>query len=166
MKITKKLLKKLILEAMEEEERGSGVVAKLEARLGEIANRNKIKPEDREDFMDEALKTARMMKPEAQKDLEALLNADAMEHFTEEWNTQPQGLVYMVAYAHDPVGEDYFEDILSAEYDDPLKAFVEKTGNPVAEKILNLVLKHILDRHEQKRREDDEYEEMLAQGLI
>ena len=159
MKITKKMLKRMILEAMEEEERGSGVVAKLEAKLANIEDYE-------EDFLPVALETVRKMKPEAQKDLEALLDAGALEHFAVDWNTQPQGLVYMVAYAHDPVGEDYFEDILSAEYDDPLKAFVRDTGNPVAEKILNLVLQHILDRHEQIRREDDEYEERLAQGLI
>ena len=159
MKITKKMLKRIILEAMEEEERGSGVVAKLEAKLANIEDYE-------EDFMPVALETVRKMKPEAQKDLEALLDAGALEHFAVDWNAQPEGLLYMVAYAHDPVGEDYSEDILSASYDQPLKAFVRDTGNPVAEKILNLVLQHILDRHEQIRREDDEYEERLAQGLI
>ena len=83
-----------------------------------------------------------------------------------DWNAQPDALVYMVAYAHDPVGEDYGEDIISASYDQPLKAFVRDTGNPVAEKILNLVLQHLGGKHEQEREDNEKYDQMLAQGLI
>jgi hypothetical protein len=159
MKITKKMLKRIILEAMEEEERGSGVVAKLEAKLANIEDYE-------EDFMPVALKTARMMKPEAQKDLEALLDAGAVEYFANDRYVQPDAPVYMVAYAHDPVGEDYGEDILSASYQHDLEAFVKDTKNPTAKKILNLVFQHLGTKHEQEREDNEEYDRMQAQGLI
>ena len=160
MKITKKLLKKLILEAMEEEERGSGVVAKLEAKLANIEDYE-------EDFLPVALETVRKMKPEAQKDLEALLDAGAMEYFANDRSVQPDALVLVVAYAHDPDPNPYdYDEIMSASYQDDLEAFVGKTGNPIAEKILNLVFENFKVNQGQEKEDNEKYDRMQAQGLI